>query len=221
MKSPAQRHMERASAHDTDLPGRPSRHASLMAAKLATDQQRLKLIQSIERKLAIKKEILPDYEDYIAGVLEGQSGRQDDVLVTVMIWHIDTGAYSAALDIAAYALTHDLILPMHYVRTLATLITEEIAEAALAGKAISIDELMTLFDLVAHRDMPDPVRAKLHKALGWALQDTDPETALMHLRRALCLHPRCGVKKEIDRLEREQMTQAPRQNGAGTEQISE
>ncbi len=214
MKSPAQRHIERVSARDIHHAILPSRHESLMAAKLATDQQRLKAIQSLERKLAVKKEILPDYEDYVAGVLEGQSGRQDDVLVTVMIWYIDTGVYSSALNIAAYALIHDLILPLHYARTLATLITEELAEAALARKTVSIDELMMLLELVAHRDMPDPVRAKLHKAIGFSLQSIDPAAALTHLHRAFGLHARCGVKKEIDRLEREQMAQAPRQNGA-------
>ena len=69
--------------------------------------------------------------------------------------------------------------------------------------------------------MPDQVRAKLHKAMGLHLvrtataADDNPETvpagaakaaraaALDHLRRALALNDKCGVKKDIERLERE------------------
>ncbi len=206
MKSPAQRHVERVSARSAGLlETHTPRHTTLMQAKLATDRQRLKAIQSIERKLAVKREVLPDYEDYVVGVLEGKPGVQDEVLVTVMVWRIDIGDFEAALNIADYALQHDLSLPSQYERTLATFITEEIAQAALADPDFSIAILQKLSTLVEPHDMPDPVRAKLHKAVGLQLAPTDCATALLHLRRALTLNNRCGVKKDMDRLEREQL----------------
>lgn len=52
--------------------------------------------------------------------------------------------------------------------------------------------------------MPDEVRAKLHKVMGYGLRDNEqPELALNQLNRAFQLHERVGVKKDIERLERE------------------
>jgi len=48
-----------------------------MARKLDDDRRRLKDIQSTERKIDVKREILPDYDDYVAGVLAGNAGVQD------------------------------------------------------------------------------------------------------------------------------------------------
>ncbi len=208
MKSPAQRHVERVSARglsSIEDPPSHNRHTVLMLAKLATDRQRLKSIQSIERKLAVKREVLPDYEDYVTGVLEGKPGVQDEVFATVMVWRIDIGDFEAALDMADYALQHAMHLPSQYERTLATFITEEIAQAALADPNFSIAILQKLSALVEPHDMPDPVRAKLHKAVGLQIALTDRATALLHLRRALTLNNHCGVKKDIERLERDQL----------------
>jgi len=212
MKSPAQRHFERASAAAaaaTGAPGESLAGASryeLMLAKLATDRRRLKQLQSVERKVAVKREVLPEYADYVAGALEGGRGAQDDVLVTVMVWRIDVGDYDGALAIAVYALQHRLTLPDQYERTLGTVIAEEIAEAALIairaeGGKFDVDQLLQVATLTEASDMPDQVRAKLHKAIGYALQD-DPAAALPYLRRAVELDDRVGAKKDIERLEK-------------------
>ena len=212
MKSPAQRHFERVSASQTAAsaaPGESLAGASryeLMLAKLATDRRRLKSFQSIERKVDVKREVLPEYVDYVAGALEGGRGAQDDVLVTVMVWRIDVGDYAGALEIAVYALQHGLTLPDQYDRTLATVIAEEFAESALIALKVDgkfdVDQLQKVADMTESYDMPDQARAKLYKTLGYSLQST-PAAALPHLRRALALHDRVGVKKDIDRLEKE------------------
>ncbi|MBN4688500.1 terminase, partial [Escherichia coli] len=105
----------------------------LMLAKLAEDRRRLKEVQSIERKIEIKRQILPDYAPWVQGALEAGRGGQDAVLMTVMVWRIDVGDFAGALDIAAYALRHGLVLPDQYQRDAATLIAEEIADQALAS----------------------------------------------------------------------------------------
>lgn len=214
MRSPAQRHYERVSAElaaASAAPGESLAGASayeLMLAKLATDRRRLKAIQSIERKIDVKRaELLPEYVDYVAGALSGGRGAQDDVLTTVMIWRIDTGDFAGALDIARYALAHRMTLPDQYDRPLATAIAEEFAQAALTafklGDAFDADQLAEVMTLTRSADMHDQVRAKLHKALGKALQETDRTSALDHLRRALQLDERAGVKQDIARLETE------------------
>ena len=214
MKSPAQRHYERVSAElaaASAAPGGSLAGASayeLMLAKLATDRRRLKAIQSIERKIDVKRaELLPEYVDYVAGALNGGRGAQDDVLTTVMIWRVDAGDFAGALDIARYALAHRMTLPDQYDRPLATAIAEEFAQAALAafklGDTFDAGQLAEVMTLTESSDMHDQVRAKLHKALGKALHETDRTAALDHLRRALQLDERAGVKQDIARLETE------------------
>ena len=214
MKSPAQRHYERVSAEQaaaSAAPGGSLAGASvyeLMLAKLASDRRRLKSIQSIERKIEVKRaELLPEYVDYVAGALAGGRGAQDDVLTTVMIWRVDAGDFAGTLDIARYALAHRMTLPDQYDRPLATAIAEEFADAALAeirkGATFDGAQLDEIAQLTASADMHDQVRAKLHKALGYiAEQGGDGKAALEHLCRALELDPRAGVKQDIARLEK-------------------
>jgi hypothetical protein len=213
MKSPAQRHFERVSAEQAAASAAPGESLAganayeLMLVKLSTDRRRLKSIASIEQKIKVKRdELLPEYVDYVTGSLSGGRGAQDDVLTTVMIWRIDAGDYAGALDIARYAIKHRMTLPDQYDRPLATAIAEEFAEAALADfkKGIAIDfvQLGEVAELTAPADMHDQVRAKMHKAIGYAVQSTDSALALQHLRRALELDSRVGVKQDIARIEK-------------------
>ncbi len=213
MTSPARRHQMRvraAHAAASVAPGRSMaglRQYDLMLAKLRTDRRRLKEIQSVARKIDVKRTVLPDYADYVAGVLEGGKGVQDDVLTTVMIWRVDTGDYASALDIARYALQHRMTLPEQYERSLPAAIAEEFAEAALrarvAGEPFPLAMLQEVEALTRGYDMHDPIRAKLHKAMGYALEASDKTGALEMLRRAVELSDRIGVKKDITRLEAE------------------
>lgn len=179
----------------------------LMLAQLTEHRRRLHEIQSVERKADAKAQFLPEYQPWVEGVLGGDAGRQDDVLMTVMVWRIDTGDYAGAITIAEYALAHGLTLPDQYKRDVATLVAEEIAEKALsaqsAGGEFDSSILANVAQITANRDMPDEVRAKLYKALGLSLSATDRQQALEHLRRALQLNERVGVKKDIERIERE------------------
>ena len=200
-------------------PGEPTRANAyeLQLIALADAKRALKQVQSVERKAEVKRRVLPQFGPWVAGVLEAGRGGQDDVVMTAMVWLIDVGDFPAALEIAAYALPHKLTLPDQYKRDVATLVAEEIAEQSLAaltaGKPVDLSSLQRAGELLAEHDMPGEVRAKLHKATGMALLGScglgsdafDPAAgreALQHLKRALALHDRSGVKKEIERLER-------------------
>jgi hypothetical protein len=181
---------------------------ALMRAKLDTDRRRLKEVQSIERKIDVKREVLPDYADYVAGVIASGNGVQDDVIGYVLTWRIDVGDFAGALDIARYVLDNNLALPDRFARTPATLIAEEPAVQALkaydADKPFDLDVLRQVFELTESRDMPDQVRAKLHFAIGrhLAKAGTDDGAALEYLRRAVELYDKVGAKKDIEQLER-------------------
>lgn len=196
----------------------------LMRARLGVDLRRLKEIQSIEKKIELKRELLPAYFDWVKGVLEANTGAQDDILVQIMIWFIDTGEFRGALELAEYVIGHKLTLPERFDRTAGTLIAEEIAEAALKAFGQSADfdlDVLDRVDGLTHaEDMPDQVRAKLFKARAIhadrAASAIDPAAdgpagqrqagfaaALELYRRAYALDTGVGVKKDMERMERE------------------
>ncbi|WP_207003867.1 phage terminase small subunit [Trinickia mobilis] len=210
ISTPARAHFARVSAAQAAAAATPGQTMAgatpyeLMLAKLAADRRALKGVQSVARKVELKRKLLPEYADYVAGVLNGGRGAQDDVLVTVMVWRIDAGDFDGALAIAAYALEHGLSLPDQFERSLASLVAEQFADAALSsfmdGGTFDAASLARVDTLTRDQDMHDQVRAKLYKALGYAVQEVDPPRALEYLRRALSLNDRVGVKKDIDRL---------------------
>jgi len=213
MPSPAQQHRQRIAAAMSQTVVADADHGAvaagsayaLMLAKLAEDKRVLKNIQSIAQKIEVKRQRLPEYAAWIDGVLQADQPVQDDVFATVMVWRIDTGDIDGALVMATHMLTHNLKLPEHYQRDLATLVVEEIAERA--GNAdsgnVTASQLLQVGQLTNGRDMPDEVRAKLHKAIGLALRDASPAQALDHLQRALQLNARLGIKTEITKLQKQ------------------
>lgn len=225
MPTPAQAHFMRAtaaaesSAAAEDNPLAMATGYELMLHKLATDRRRLKEVQSMELKAELKRELLPEYVPYVEGVLAAGTGVQDDVLMTVLIWRIDAGDGRGAMEIARYAIAHQLSLPDQYQRTTSTLIAEEFADAAKrardGGCPVDAIALKDVLELTLGQDMPDQVRAKLHKEIGLSLSLSiidKPVTAdviatgnaaLEHMKRAMELNDKVGIKKEIQKLERE------------------
>ncbi|MGC0264040.1 terminase, partial [Enterobacter hormaechei] len=73
-----------------------------------------------------------------------------------------------------------------------------------AKQPVELANLLDTIALTERADMPDIVRAKLHKITGYVLRDAEqlPE-ALAHLQRAIQLESTIGVKKDIEQLERQ------------------
>ncbi|KWC25382.1 terminase [Burkholderia ubonensis] len=224
INTPARAHFARvtaAHAAAAAAPGQTMAGATpyeLILAKLAVDRRALKGVQSVARKVELKRKLLPEYADYVAGVLNGGRGAQDDVLVTVMVWRIDAGDFDGALVIADYALTHRLSLPDQFERSLASVVAEQFADEALAtfldGGNFDTAHLELVDYLTIDADIHDQVRAKLYKALGYAFQEADPPRALAYLRRALSLNDRVGVKKDIERLTKQLEAACRQDDGA-------
>ncbi|WP_439837220.1 phage terminase small subunit [Aeromonas enteropelogenes] len=180
----------------------------LQLMQLAAHRRTLKGIQSKELKIAAKRPMLPVYKPWIDGLLAADRGGQDDVLVTIMLWHLDTGDLEGAFNMADYVIRHGLDTPDQYDRTAPTLIAEEVADTAIklqdAGTGPSYGLLSAYLELLKDSDMFDQVRAKLHKAVGRAaLAEGFKEQAADHYRRAIELHDKVGIKKELEVLERE------------------
>lgn len=228
-KTPAQRHLarilaaqeaQRAAEQDPFGVATGSQH-ELMLAQLHAHMRQLKDIQSTEKKVEAKRGLLPEYLEYLDGVLEADAGVQDPVVVTLLVWLLDVGEWMQALDVAAYCLRHKLALPDRFNRNLPTLLLDETSDAAIKGQLAGVNALVVLAkvdELTQGHDTHDQARAKLHKAIGWAAmgkthtQDLNAEQikalqldrvriALPHLQRAVELHAQVGVKKDVERLE--------------------
>ncbi|MBU1605772.1 MAG: terminase [Alphaproteobacteria bacterium] len=203
-------------------------------AELGEDLRSLKEIQSIEAKIARKADLLPKYDDWCAGVLEAAAAAQaedkrietDDILVQTMVWAIDCADAERAVPRAAVVIGHGMELPTRFERTAGCMIAEEFAETAM--KALQLDEtsvpplapFLTIEELTEGEDMPDQVRAKLHRAIGEVIlraADVAPEgdqgpaggkraaitAAIGKFKRALQLDSKAGVKKLIEARERQ------------------
>ena len=182
----------------------------LQLAQLYEDKRKLKDIESMEMRADIKRQLLPKYEPYVDGVLKGGKGAQDDVLMTIMLWRLDAHDFDGALTIASYAIKYQLSMPDKFKRTTPTLIAEELAINALTmlanadtDKVALLENLVEVEQLIRDQDMPDEVRARLHKALGYCMMEIDPAQALVELKRAYELHDKSGVKTDIVRLEKQ------------------
>lgn len=220
----AARAAEQAADASGERHGAAASEYELMRARLGVDLRRLREIQSREKKIELKAQLLPGYAAWVDGVLAADTAAQDDVLLHVMIWRIDTGDYAGALPLIRHVVAHKLDLPERFDRTAPTMIAEEIAEAALAahgqGASFDVAILEEIESIVAHEDIFDVVRAKLHKAIGLERQRIAEATsatadgpagaraaglasARTHFMRAIALDAGAGVKKRIEAIERE------------------
>lgn len=174
---------------------------------LARHKKDLKEIQSTELKAEYKRKILPDYLPWIEGALKVGTGKQDNVLMTWLVWSIDCSQYHLALQIADYALHQQLALPEQFNRTLGTLLAEEFADAAklakIANKPFELSYLTRVEELVRDEDMPDQSRARLLREIGLLQIESQPKQALSTLERALALDLNVGVKGVVEKLRKE------------------
>ena len=102
------------------------------------------------------------------------------------------------------------------------MIAEEVADTAIklqeADTGPSLALLNSYMAMLADCDIFDQARAKLHKAVGRAaLAEGLKQKAAEHYRRAIELHDKVGIKKELEVLERElKKEQQPDATGGGS-----
>lgn len=197
--------------------------AATIALRLSHDLRRLKQIQSLELKIAAKREMIGEYRAWCDAILASERanvrGIAAEVLPTMMVWSIDIGDWPRALELANHVIGCEVALPSRYQRSAPALVAEDIADAAaklqLTDTAFPLDVLIAVEELVAPPiDMHDQIRAKLMKAIGVEMQRqaeqvtgaeaviAAAESALVPLRRAQALDSRVGTKDRVKKLER-------------------
>lgn len=162
-----------------------------------------------------------DFDGWIAGVLEADSGEPDEIVSTMLAWNVDAGNFDHALVLAAYALKHGLKMPDQFNRSVPEFLMDEFSKAAAAGKMANAPALLEqVIDLTADVDAHDQPRAKLYQAHAFSLigrlnatsatykvEDAQitPRTALTalaELKRARALYDKVGGVKDIEKLDK-------------------
>ena len=215
MLSPARRHRLQAlaakEAAKADEFGGVRPDASvyqLQLTELKNDLHVLRSIQSQEKRAEAKKELIPKHMPYVLGIVEsGAKVEQDEVITTIMLWCFDCGLFNQGLSLAEYALEQNLKMPDSFSRNTATVVVEEIGNAARvahkAGEDFSLETLEKAFQLTSEHDMPDEVRAKLYVGLGRSsLKNENYRASVFYFETALKLHENCGCKQELQKAEK-------------------
>ena len=179
-----------------------------MALKFWNDFENLSNIQSISHKKELKAELLPSYLPWIEGTIAEGVGAQDDMLVKLMVWCLDTHDFKVATDIAEYALLNDFVMPEPFKRDVATVFVEQLSDEMLSldkdpdasNIADHADLIQRAIDSTTGQDMPDQVRAKLYRVLGDSLKDAKLNEAINAYEKAIKLDDKVGCKKDLEQL---------------------
>lgn len=174
-----------------------------IALKFWNDFENLSNIQSISHKTELKAELLPSYIPWIEGTIAEGVGAQDDMLVKLMVWCLDTHEFKVATDIADYAMLNDFVMPEPFTRDVATVFVEQLSDEMLKN-VFNTSEYAELIQRAVNsttdQDMPDQVRAKIYRVLGDSLKDAKPNDAITAYETAIKLDNAVGCKKDLAQL---------------------
>ena len=173
--------------------------------RLFNHLNQLKDNKSVQDKIELKKQWLPEYFGYIDVCLAISPSAQNTSLVTLMIWAVDAGQYELAVRIAEYALLNDMVMPEGHSRGIAEFVTEQCANDFNDDVDLAIENaevIQRIIDLGVGEQMVDQVRAKIFRSLGDALNEAQPVEALNAYKNALRLNSKVGCKKEVTALEK-------------------
>lgn len=225
MLSPARRHLLKAKAAieaaKADEFGGVRPDASvyqLQLTELKNDIHVLRSIQSQEKRAEAKKELIPKHMPYVLGIVQsGAKVEQDEVITTIMLWCFDCGMFNQGLSLAEYALQNELKMPDSFSRSTASIVAEEIGNAAHKtyqdGQVFKLDVLEKANQLTANHDMHDQIRAKLYLAIGRTFLQLDRGSeAVTFIKMAIAKNENCGGKtdlKKAEKLYKEQLQNSP------------
>lgn len=212
-----------APAIDDENPSAKDYRALL--AVLHEDLRQLSDIHSHDARKPLKLEKAETYRAWVEGALDaGEQGAatQDQIVGEMLVWALDYGDYPYVLRIASHMIANGVAMPERFKCSVATFLADEVAKSALATEAgVALSILQHVSSLTADHDMHDEKRAKLYKALARAYVAAadafDPaadnavaggkpallSAALHHAKRALELDKNAGVKKDIEKIERQ------------------
>lgn len=173
--------------------------------RLMSHLAQLKDLRSVEQKIALKSEWLPQYMGFIEASLAQSPAPQNNVLMYMLVWAIDAQNLPLSYRIAQHGILNKMVMPEVFTRSIAELVADEVGEICIKNPDLAVehgDLLKQFAELIQGEDLADQAHAKLYKAIGMALEDSQPSDALMAYKNALRLNTGIGVKTSITRLEK-------------------
>ncbi|ATG72878.1 terminase [Zobellella denitrificans] len=181
MSTPAQRHRDRHRAlQAATQAGRTgqaegelahSLHLQLLA--LEQDQQRLKALDRIGDKIALKRELLPKYRPYVEQYLAGDKSHQNPLFATLIVWLFDLGEFEQALDWAERAIAQGQHTPPRLKRDFPHFVADTVLEwaeqQAAEGQAVEPYFSRVFAHVVKDWRLNEKLTAKYFKFAGLLL----------------------------------------------------
>lgn len=177
-------------------------------ASLDMDLDRLSDLESVEDKIALKRdELLPKYLPFLDASLEADQAYSNPLLVRCAIWAFDVEDLETAMRLAEACVAQQQLAPEHFKRDLPTFFAETVADWAerqLKAKQSGspwIDQVCEHLKLGTWPTTNDIVRGKVFKIAGQlAEQNGDLAEALAHYERAQEENDKAGCKTRIEKL---------------------
>lgn len=206
--TPAQKHKQAILAQQAVVEDTTANATAyeLLLEQLGQQKRALKAHKSFEIKNALKVEFLTEWHDYINELVANGNGLSNAICGQLMVWCIDVGDYERAIGLGRYMLANNIGMPEHFERDCEDVFAEEMAMAWISADepTITLDVLLTVYELVRERELYDQVNAKLHRAIGEAYaQKGDNDNAVQFLEQAIVYNPAVGCKPLLNKLKKD------------------
>lgn len=195
--------------------------AAMLDASLEEDLKALHDVASLERKAALKRDVLlPKYREYISRLMA--EGKRHDLLGYYVVWAFDAGAIEEALRLAFWCMENGHDLPERFKSPLALFVaTQTLAWAEKefdSGRSHSPYLAAVLAAVEGEQggqawDIPDRIKAVFYRLIGLqAEKEENLAAAAENLERAFALGGKVktaleAVKKRLVRADTD--TQPP------------
>lgn len=106
--------------------GKAKTDGDVIAAALAQDLDALKELTSVDDKIALKKQLLPKWQQVVDDYRASGAQHYFEPLVRYVIWLLDCEQIDAAMEYAEFAIAQQQHMPEGFKRDLPTYVAEEV-----------------------------------------------------------------------------------------------
>lgn len=173
---------------------------------LHADLRRLSKIPSKLKRNELKGELTAEYESYIQPVVvSGDCGKSNEVFSTILVWCVDAMLLDQALKMLPVALASGLNSPRGFKkRRLSEIVVEDISKSVIEHQEPGLFKasLLTLENAVSDVCLPDYIRAKLYKALGFSVMKESATESVKYFGLSYTYNPKGGVGALLKRYQK-------------------
>ncbi|WP_299594328.1 phage terminase small subunit [uncultured Microbulbifer sp.] len=180
---------------------------TIVETQLERDLELLSERDNVAEKIALKRQLLPNYLPQVDAYLEAGMQHPNPLLVWCLIWLIDVEDIEQALKLANIAIEQQQLMPERFKRDLPTYVAEALhdwAERQYKDQKSADPYFSEVVDAVHSERWPVAqiiVQGKLYKLAGlFAERNGETEKAVQWFERAMEANPRAGVKTRLEKL---------------------